>query len=451
MAHDVFICYSARDKTTADAVCAILESEGVRCWIAPRDILPGSDWGESIIDAINAAQAMVLIFSANANAAQSQIKREVERAVNKGIPVVPFRIEDVVPTKSLEYFLSTPHWLDAFTPPLDGHIRSLAASIKRLLDKNSGAAPAAPSPPPRPAPPLPRHLATPGELRIGGVPILEWAKQPVHMGMIAAALGVLILGAWLIFRPTAKPDDQAVWDVAAAEDTIQAYQLYMRERPEGYYRDRAEDRVTELHAEADAAWAKAKAAGTVAAYKDFLENYSKQGVDIDQAREAMADADVNESAARSAYRRAVSARNRDAYQAFVAQYGSSFYARDVRQRLAGCRTETKPTSQTENSQMQRSAMGSGSDSESACASAHNSAINKIETACASAKGQMGEIRLVSQAPEENKTPEGEIGSLLGGSIFGHKINTPAAYKCTVEVAADCGRTVTQTRTVDVCP
>src|ERR1700742_3857734 len=134
MAHDVFICYSSRDKPVADAVCAVLEAEGVRCWIAPRDILPGADWGESIIDSINEARAMVLIFSSNANAAQSQIKREVERAVNKGISVIPFRIENVMPAKSLEYFLSTPHWLDAFTPPLEKHLTYLADVIRRILD-----------------------------------------------------------------------------------------------------------------------------------------------------------------------------------------------------------------------------------------------------------------------------------------------------------------------------
>ena len=52
MAHDVFVSYSVKDKTTADAICASLEANGVRVWIAPRDVMPGSDWGESIIDAI---------------------------------------------------------------------------------------------------------------------------------------------------------------------------------------------------------------------------------------------------------------------------------------------------------------------------------------------------------------------------------------------------------------
>jgi len=132
MVHDVFVSYSSKDKPTADAACAVLESHGIRCWVAPRDILPGSDWGGSIIEAISGARAMVLIFSANANASP-QIKREVERAVNKGIPVVPLRIEDVVPTASLEYFISTPHWLDAFTPPLERHLQYLAEVVRKIV------------------------------------------------------------------------------------------------------------------------------------------------------------------------------------------------------------------------------------------------------------------------------------------------------------------------------
>jgi tetratricopeptide (TPR) repeat protein len=132
MAHDVFISYSNKDKLTADAVCAALEANGIRCWIAPRDILPGSDWGEAIIDAIHACRAMLLIFSSNSNASP-QIKREVERSVDAGIPVVPFRIEDVMPSKTLEYFISTQHWLDALTPPMEQHLHYLVNTMRAIL------------------------------------------------------------------------------------------------------------------------------------------------------------------------------------------------------------------------------------------------------------------------------------------------------------------------------
>ena len=81
---DVFISYSHVDKATADATCATLEQAGIRCWIAPRDIMPGDEWGAAIVKAIDQCRAMVLIFSSSANSSK-QIRREVERAVNAGV------------------------------------------------------------------------------------------------------------------------------------------------------------------------------------------------------------------------------------------------------------------------------------------------------------------------------------------------------------------------------
>jgi TIR domain len=134
MAHDVFISYCTGDKPIADAVCATLEAQGTRCWIAPRDILPGTDWGEAIVDAINESKAMLLVFSSKANTSQ-QIKREVERAVHRGIPLIPIRVDDAAPSKSLEYFISTPHWLDALNPPLEQHLQRVAEAVKLLLQR----------------------------------------------------------------------------------------------------------------------------------------------------------------------------------------------------------------------------------------------------------------------------------------------------------------------------
>ena len=128
----MFISHSTRDKTAADAACAALEAAGIRCWIAPRDITPGAEWGEAIIEAINQCRVMVLIFSTNANES-SQIRREVERAVSKGTPIIPLRIEDIAPARSLEYFIGNVHWLDAMTPPLEAHLRRLVESVKALL------------------------------------------------------------------------------------------------------------------------------------------------------------------------------------------------------------------------------------------------------------------------------------------------------------------------------
>src|SRR5271154_6893517 len=132
MAHDVFISHSSKDKIIAEAVCAMLEQHRIRCWIAPRDITPGKEWGEAIIDAISGSRVMILIFSANANGSP-QIRREVERAVNKEVVVVPLRIENVVPTKALEYFIGSVHWLDALTQPFEMHLEKLVHVVRGAL------------------------------------------------------------------------------------------------------------------------------------------------------------------------------------------------------------------------------------------------------------------------------------------------------------------------------
>lgn len=132
LAHDVFISY-AKDKIVADAICEKLENNNIRCWIAPRDILPGADWGNSIVDAIHSSKVLVLIFSSNSNES-IQVTRELERAVNQGITIIPFRIEDTTLSGSMEYFIGPAHWLDARDPPLEKHIDKLVKITQVLLD-----------------------------------------------------------------------------------------------------------------------------------------------------------------------------------------------------------------------------------------------------------------------------------------------------------------------------
>ncbi|MFW6135403.1 MAG: TIR domain-containing protein [Chloroflexota bacterium] len=135
MAHDVFISYSNKDKPVADAVVAGLENEGIRCWVAPRDVIPGTSWGDAIVDAIEASQIMVVILSQNSNRSR-QVISEVERAVHSGVVIIPFRIDDIDPTGAMALFLSTGHWLDALTPPLEEHIEKLGRTIRLLLSEH---------------------------------------------------------------------------------------------------------------------------------------------------------------------------------------------------------------------------------------------------------------------------------------------------------------------------
>jgi hypothetical protein len=207
MSHDIFISYSHEDKAAADAACAVLESEGLRCWIAPRDIVPGTEWTESIIDAIGRSRALVLLFSRQADASP-QVRREVERAIHHAIPIVPVRIEDVMPGKAMEYLISTPHWMDAISPPLEAHYRQLAQSLKTLIGQKppavvgdtrevSAYSPAA-------------HSAQP----VGGKNL---GRKIAVAAIIILCIGAGAIGAWVFsHHPPPPPTNSGPTPVAAA-------------------------------------------------------------------------------------------------------------------------------------------------------------------------------------------------------------------------------------------
>lgn len=132
MTHDVFISYSSKDKTIADAVCAMLEGHKIRCWIAPRDVPPGQPFASALIHAISASRILVLILSSDANNSV-HVLREVGEAVDHGIPVVPLRIEDIQPSEEMRYYIKSIHWLDALTPPMERHLEKLVHSVQALL------------------------------------------------------------------------------------------------------------------------------------------------------------------------------------------------------------------------------------------------------------------------------------------------------------------------------
>src|SRR3984957_13392669 len=120
MRADVFVSYSQP------------EAHDIKVWVAPRDIAPSAEWAAEIIEAIGASKIMVLVFSGASNSSP-QVRREVERAVHRQVPILTVRIEDALPTKSMEYFLSAQHWLDAFPPPLALHCEQLCREVSVLL------------------------------------------------------------------------------------------------------------------------------------------------------------------------------------------------------------------------------------------------------------------------------------------------------------------------------
>lgn len=133
MGHDVFISHSSKDKQVANAVVHWLESAGIKCWIAPRDVPGGINYSASIVKAIKDSSVLVLILTESANSS-IPVAGEVEQAVRQGVPIVPFRVEDIEPCPEIMLHIGSIHWLDAISPPLETHLDKLAQTVRVFLD-----------------------------------------------------------------------------------------------------------------------------------------------------------------------------------------------------------------------------------------------------------------------------------------------------------------------------
>jgi len=136
----VFISYASQDVAVADKVCAALESAGIACWIAPRDVRAGEPYAAAIVGAINACRLLVLVLTKSA-IDSSHVRREVERASSKQRAVLSIRLDDTELPPELEYFLSSNHWLDASRGPLE---QILPALIEAARGRSAIAGAAAP-------------------------------------------------------------------------------------------------------------------------------------------------------------------------------------------------------------------------------------------------------------------------------------------------------------------
>jgi hypothetical protein len=506
MSHQIYIYAAPRDKVSANAARAVLEAEGMGCWIASRDLPPGADPVETARAAIAAAQVMLLIFSAHTNEVEDQVKRELQFAAQSQTPVLPFRIEKVKPSRVLEYFLPANQFVDGFPPPLDVHLRRLTGLLKPALEKYPPRPPmpgAPPAPPPEtsdapalaispgaPSPVQPEAImAAPAAIQHPGALISEmpateivpeqavpetvsvpaphlekspagipplpgkadatpWVRRPLPLALIAVAVVIVCAAGWWLLRPAPSARELQVWNAASQQDAIPAYQGYLVAWPKGFYRDQAAARVTALKTETESAFAKAKVVNTSAAYENFLGSYAKQGVDVTEARAADDAIRAEEAKAKTAFDAASAAHTPESYKGFLADFGSSSLAAEARQKLAACHTETRNTTTVKDTPISENVSGSGGSADEACDAAKQRAASQAENSCRESSGRMGAIHVVSRAPQQDGLQGGRIlGSIFGAVTGSRKIN----WKCQEDVSVSCEVSASGIHQVDICP
>lgn len=130
--HDVFISYSTKDKHIADKVCNALEQNGVKCWIAPRDIRPGENYVHHMSKSMKSAKIVVLIFSRYCMESKFVIN-EIEMAFDHEKPIISFKIDETMPEGEMEFLLKDKYWLDAYPSP-ESMFEALAVDTRELID-----------------------------------------------------------------------------------------------------------------------------------------------------------------------------------------------------------------------------------------------------------------------------------------------------------------------------
>jgi TolB-like protein len=140
VAHDVFVSYASQDAAVANSIVENLEKHGLKCWIAPRDVTPGSQYADEIVGAINDAKVLVLVLS-EYSASSPHVGREIERAASKRRRIIVLRTDAAPLTRSFEYFLSESQWIDTAALGIPAALTKLTQAVGQRLAPSSWVSP----------------------------------------------------------------------------------------------------------------------------------------------------------------------------------------------------------------------------------------------------------------------------------------------------------------------
>ena len=134
MNHDVFISYSSQDMEAAQAICHVLEQNEIRCWMAPRNIPPGSDYGDVIDDAIKSCKVVVILYSEKA-ASSPWVTGELNVAFEELKTIIPFRLDKTPLKGQTRVMLNQRHWIDAY-PDYKTKFNDLVKAVALAIGKD---------------------------------------------------------------------------------------------------------------------------------------------------------------------------------------------------------------------------------------------------------------------------------------------------------------------------
>lgn len=139
MQHEVFISYHRNSSAElVEHIVAALESHGIKCWYAPRDV--DSSYAGDIVKAINTCKVFLLVINEQSSHS-AHVLNEIDCAFNRfhqheSIRLLPFRTDNREISDDVRYYLGRIHFLDGTEPPEEDRINALVSRISYWIQSS---------------------------------------------------------------------------------------------------------------------------------------------------------------------------------------------------------------------------------------------------------------------------------------------------------------------------
>ncbi|MBA1148292.1 toll/interleukin-1 receptor domain-containing protein [Ectothiorhodospiraceae bacterium WFHF3C12] len=127
------IVYASPDKEKALHIQRSLEARGLLCALASLDTIATEQSTRYFIAQLNVSLCIIPILSTAANDCR-YFRFAISKSVALGKPVYPFRVEDMIPSPDLEFFISTTQWIEAWPEISPSHVETLYTSVAHHQD-----------------------------------------------------------------------------------------------------------------------------------------------------------------------------------------------------------------------------------------------------------------------------------------------------------------------------
>lgn len=108
----VFISYSSKDSTIVYKVKQILESSGIKCWMAPDSIQVGQDYTEVLVDAINNSSGIVFCVTQNSQTSK-WVPKELDTAIKADKIIYPIHLDESLILSKINFRITDSQIIEA--------------------------------------------------------------------------------------------------------------------------------------------------------------------------------------------------------------------------------------------------------------------------------------------------------------------------------------------------